>query len=64
MPCRSCGSCKESDLYVGEVVGHIRINCQENLTIPKDSSILMYGVDREDQGKALCEKYSHAGFPW
>ena len=63
MPCRSCGNCSESDLFVGEVAGHIRIHCSEKVPL-KDCSVLTYGVVREDQGKALCDKYSHKGFDW
>ena len=58
MPCLSCGNCSDSDLFTGEVAGHIKIHCSEQIPL-KNCSILMYRVDREDQGKALCDKYSH-----
>ncbi len=62
-PCRSCGNCQESGLDKGELIDFITINCRAGQSL-KGDSILMYGVQGDAAGQALCEKYSHVGFDW
>jgi hypothetical protein len=63
LPCRSCGNCTEHKFDAGEIIDFIDLTCSEQVAL-KGYSILTYGVSDAEQGRRMCEKYSHVGFNW
>ena len=66
MPCRSCANFSEEsvemhrDCLGGSIAG---ASCSSQL-LDGANSFLTYGVDDEDDGRARCHGYVHAGFDW
>jgi hypothetical protein len=65
LPCRSCALWDEKNMqmFKDSVGGFLDGSCSESCE-HANPEYLVYGVNTEEKGKAMCDTYEHEGFDW